>query len=55
MDGTNDDAVVLMAFYLADESIRNLRKIGIETDFIETIILNEKKYKRKDYLISNGE
>lgn len=53
MDETNEDEVVLMAFYLADKSTRDLRNIGIETDFVETIILKDKEYQRKDYLISN--
>lgn len=53
MDGTNENEVVLMAFCLCDQSVRDLRKIGIETDFIETIILNDKEYHRRDYLISH--
>jgi len=52
MDETNEKEVVLMAFFLADKSVRDLREIGIETGLIETIILKDKEYQRKNYLIN---
>ena len=50
---TNENDIVIMAFRLIDQSVKDLRKIGIETDFIDTIILNDKEYHRKDFVISH--
>lgn len=40
--------VAKMAFQFSDQSIKELRELGIEIDFFETIILNDKEYHRKD-------
>jgi len=40
--------LVKMAFQVADECVRDLRKIGIEVDFIKTVILKDKEFHRED-------
>lgn len=44
----NENEIAKLGFLQIDQSVRDLRKIGIETDFIETLILNGKEYHRKD-------
>ena len=40
--------VARMGFRLADQSVRDLRKIGLETDFIEVLILSEREFTREE-------
>jgi len=40
--------VARMGFQLADQSVRDLRKIGIETDFIQTLILADREFDREE-------
>ncbi len=45
----NENEIVRMGFQLSDQSVRDLRKVGIEMDFLETLILLDKEYHRKDF------
>jgi hypothetical protein len=47
----NESEIVKMGFQLADQCIREMRQIGIEMDFLETLILLDKEYHRTDWLI----
>ncbi len=50
-----EEEIVRMGFQLSDQTVREMRQMGIETDFLETLILLDREYHRKDYLISHGE
>lgn len=41
---------VWRAFKELDFQVMELRDLGIKTDFIETIIFEDKEYHRKDYI-----
>lgn len=40
--------VAKIAFKSADESVKAMKEMGFETDFLETVILNDSEYHRKD-------
>ena len=53
IDDANENQIIALGFHLADQSVRDLRKIGVESDFIEILILKDKEYHRKDYIFSH--
>lgn len=51
MNETNENEIVRLGFDLADQSVMDLRLLGIEIDPIETLILCGKEYQREGVVL----